>query len=182
MALAPDHRAAITPACLRARTVAPGPSIGSSPERLVVSATRKCSASSAAMQPGPGRRDRLAVLLVLDVAGGEHARRRGLGRARRRDDVALVVAPRAGRRGTRCSARGRSRRTGRRPGSRARRSVLRSLTRTTARRALPPSTVDDLVRQQELDLRVLLRALLHDLRRAQLVAAVDDVDLATRTW
>jgi hypothetical protein len=40
----------------------------------------------------------------------------------------------------------------------------------------------DLVRQQELDLGVRARAILHDLRRPQLVAAVDQVDLGTRTW
>src|SRR4051812_43395167 len=37
------------------------------------------------------RGDRLAVLLVLDIAGREHPRDRGLRRTRRGQDVALVV-------------------------------------------------------------------------------------------
>src|SRR5262249_36622889 len=38
-----------------------------------------------------GRCDRLPVLLVLHVAGREHARHRGLGRTGRREHVALVI-------------------------------------------------------------------------------------------
>src|SRR5438552_18890354 len=41
--------------------------------------------------PRAGRRDRLAVLLVLDVAGREHAGHRGLRRAGHGEDVALIV-------------------------------------------------------------------------------------------
>ena len=90
-------------------------------------------------------------------------------------DVAVLVHLELAVEERRCSARGRSRRTGPRPASVALSPVL------TLRDARRPSTVSRRRAPRRrpcpstnVDLRVVERALLHDLRGAQLVAAVHD--------
>ena len=66
-----------------------------------------------------GGRDRLAVDVILHVADGEHAGDVRLGRARLRDQVAVLVVVELVEEELSCSGRGRSRRRGRRPRPRA---------------------------------------------------------------
>ena len=122
-----------------------------------------------------GGGDGLAVDVILHVAAGEHARH-ARARAVVRDDVAVRRPSRAGRRTAPCWACGRWPRTRRRPAARVIAPVC--MLRTHEPGDLAPSPVslhlDDLAVPDELDLRVREGLVLHDLRRAQLVAPVDD--------
>ena len=126
-----------------------------------------------------GRGDRLAVAMVVDVAGDEHAvdRRAGLVVD---DEVALLVDLAASRGTPRCWACSRSRRTARRS---SRRSPRRSPCRGGA--APRPSIVaQDLGRPRcssGPDLGVVDRAVLHDLAAPELVASMEHDGPRSRT-
>ena len=129
------------------------------------------------MQPEPAARDGLAVDVVLHVAAGEHA---GHARVRPvvRHDVAVGVERRAASRTAPCSACGRSRRTRPPPASSLRCAGLHVPQHDAGHDALVD--VRDVLDHRvpaELDLRVGGRLVLHDLRRAQRVAPVDQRDL-----
>ena len=138
------------------------------------------SASSAAWQPGAGRGHGLAVGVVDEVAGGEHARQVGQRRPALGDDVAVLVdvdlalrpAGTAGSWPIAMNA----------PVDRAAPrsspvSVLRSAAIAERRRCRRRGTRSMTYGVMPLDVGDLSRALEHDLRRAELVAAVDDRDL-----
>ena len=122
-----------------------------------------------------GGGDGLAVGRVDDVAGREHARHRGARRApvdphgAVLGDVELVVHEVRARVVADRDENARDREF---PGG-----SVDGVAQQQARHRVVADHVDDLAVPDELDLLVGERAVLHDLRRAQLVAAVDHVDL-----
>ena len=127
------------------------------------------------MQPEPGGGDRLAVHVVLHVAGGEHAFDRRLASSRARSRCSRSRRGRAGpRNNVVFGSCGRSRR--RAPYLELRLVTRGGVAKTNGFDCTGSEHVDDFRVPPEVDLRVGERAVLHDLRRAQLVAPVDDRD------
>ena len=129
-------------------------------------------------RPGAGGRDGLAVRVILDVAGGEDARDVRPRRARLRHEVALVVVvePVEEERRGRVVTDGDEQPVGLDLACLAGHGVAQPEPGDVPV-ALAEHLVDDRV-QDELDLLVLRGAVDHDRRRAELVAPVDDHDLA----
>ena len=131
------------------------------------------------MHPGTGRGDRLPVHVVLHVARGEDAGHRGDGRIGLGDDVAVLVELQlpGEQRGVR--------RVPDRDEHPADRKLAQCIGLGVAQAhrfelAVADDIVDDGV-PAHVDLRVGEDAVLHDLRRAQLLAAVDQRDVRRET-
>src|SRR5215211_6139018 len=123
---------------------------------------------------GPGRGDGLPVGVVHEVAGGEHARHPGAGRLALRDDVAVHVDvdDPAHDLGLRLVADRDEGAGDRQVAGLARLGVAQA--RVAEDAGVVGGELVDRVGRQELDVRRVAGALEHDLRRAELVAAVDD--------
>ena len=171
--------------CLPSRPIASRSRGTSSAAINVRCAASQRSASSAAMQPVPADGDRLAVVVVGHVAGGEHARDAGVGAERHRSSTMYFLSVSSQlpfeKRGVRRVADRQEHaggvqllRAGRRPCSSARRRSRPS--------ASVPSTSSTRVVPDDFDLRVGLGPFGHDLRGPQLVAAMDQVARGWRTW
>ena len=127
---------------------------------------------------GARRRHRLAVDGIHRVAAGEHALDVRARRAGLRSRGSPAGSGRARRETDRCWACGRSRRTARRPRAASTRAACAGRARARRSRALSsPSTSATSECHTKRIFVVVLRALGHDLARAQLAAAVDHVHL-----
>src|ERR687898_1826222 len=123
---------------------------------------------------GPGRGDGLAVCVILDVADREHAGDVRLRRARLRDQITGVVVLELvqEQRRVRVVADRDEQSVGREVAHLSRLDVLEPHAAELA--FLDAEHVDDDIGREELDLLVGTGAVGHDLRRAELAAAVDD--------
>src|SRR5665647_557556 len=152
----------VTPENRRRPSDIPGSRPGPGPRSVARQIVLGLEGRSAA---GAGRRDRLAVLLVLDVARGKHTRDRGLGRARLRDDVALVVQRDLTIEELRVwHVTDREEQTGRGDHPLG---IGLEIDDPDLLDAVAALDTLHAMRQQELDLRVLLRTLDHDRRRTE---------------